>query len=99
MVLISGKPPQPRAKYRYREGYMDMKLKVKEILSNLLKVKIDELKDDVSLINSIGVDSTEMVESVIALEKSFGVKLSPKEITKNSTINDIVNNIQSKSAK
>ena len=75
---------------------MDIKVKVKEVLSNLLKVKIDELKDDVSLINSIGVDSTEMVESVIALEKAFSIKLSPKEITKNSTINDIVSNIQSK---
>jgi len=78
---------------------MDTKTKIKEVLSNLLKVKIDELKDEISLTNSIGVDSTEMVESVIALEKSFGVKLSPKEITKNSTINDIVNNIQSKLAK
>ena len=75
---------------------MDTKTKTKEVLSNLLKVKIDELKDDISLINCIGVDSTEMVESVIALEKSFGVKLSPKEITKNSTINDIAENIQSK---
>jgi acyl carrier protein len=78
---------------------MDMKTKVKEVLANLLKVKIEELKDDVSLQNSIGVDSTEMVESVIALEKSFGVKLNIKEITKSSTINDIANNIQSKLAK
>ena len=78
---------------------MDVKIKVKEVLANLLKVKIDELKDEASLINSIGVDSTEMVESVIALEKAFGVKLSPKEITKNSTINDIANNIQSKLTK
>jgi acyl carrier protein len=78
---------------------MDTKTKVKEILSGLLKVKIEELKDDLSLQNSIGVDSTEMVESVIALEKSFGVKLNIKEITKNSTINDIANNIQSKLAK
>ncbi|MDP3041409.1 MAG: acyl carrier protein [Candidatus Omnitrophota bacterium] len=75
---------------------MDTKIKIKEVLSSLLKVKIEELKDGSTLIDSIGVDSTEMVESVIALEKSFGVKLSPKEITKNSTINDIVNNIQSK---
>jgi len=82
-----------------QEEEMDTKEKIKEVLSNLLKVKIDELKDEVSLTNSIGVDSTEMVESVIALEKAFGVKLSPKEITKNSTINDIVNNIQSKLAK
>ena len=78
---------------------MDIKAKVKDVLANLLKVKIEELKDEASLINSIGVDSTEMVESVIALEKSFEIKLSPKEITKNSTINDIANNIQSKLAK
>jgi len=76
-----------------------MKDKVKQVLSNLLKVKAEELKDDVSLQDSIGVDSTEMVESVIALEKSFGVKLNVKEVTKNSTINDIANNIQSKLAK
>ena len=75
---------------------MDIKVKVKEVLSSLLKVKIEELKDESTLVDSIGVDSTEMVESVIALEKSFGVKLNPKEITKNSTINDIVNNIQAK---
>lgn len=75
---------------------MDIKIKTKEILANLLKVKIEELKDDLSLQDSIGVDSTEMVESLIALEKSFGVKLSPKEITKNSTIIDIVSNIENK---
>lgn len=78
---------------------METKAKVKEVLSGLLKVKIDELKDGVTLTESIGVDSTEMVESVIALEKSFGVKLSPKEITKNSTIDDIAANIESKLTK
>ena len=75
---------------------MDTKVKVKNVLADLLKVKIDELKDGVSLINSIGVDSTEMVEAMIALEKAFSVKLSLKEITKNSTINDIVSNIEQK---
>jgi acyl carrier protein len=78
---------------------METKAKIKEVLSSLLKVKIEELKDEVTLIDSIGVDSTEMVESVIALEKSFGVKLSPKEITKNSTINDITGNIEKKLVK
>ena len=78
---------------------MDIKVKIKEVLSNLLKVKIEELKDDVSLIDSIGVDSTEMVESVIALSKDFGISLSAKEITKFSTINDIEKVIQSKLTK
>ena len=75
---------------------MGAKEKVKEVLASLLKVKIEELKDGLSLQESIGVDSTEMVESVIALEKAFGVKLSPKEITKSSSIDDIEKVIQSK---
>lgn len=75
---------------------MDVKAKIKDVLVNLLKVKPQELKDDLNLQSSIGVDSTEMVETVIALEKAFGVKLSPKEITKFSTINEIEKNIQSK---
>ncbi|MFY9402588.1 MAG: phosphopantetheine-binding protein [Candidatus Omnitrophota bacterium] len=75
---------------------MDTKAKIKEVLVDLLKVKPEELKDDLSLQDSVGVDSTEMVESVIALEKAFGVKLSPKEITKFSTIDDIEKVILSK---
>jgi acyl carrier protein len=75
---------------------MDIKAKIKDTLVDLLKVKREELNDDINLQSSIGVDSTEMVETVIALEKAFSVKLSPKEITKFSTINDIEKNIQSK---
>ena len=75
-----------------------MKDRIREVLSKLLKVKPEELKDNVSLQDSIGVDSTEMVESVIALEKAFNTKLSPKEITKFSTLNDIEKVIQPKTA-
>lgn len=79
-----------------KEEGMDTKAKVKEVLVSLLKVRPEELKDDVALRDGIGVDSTEMVEAVIALEKAFGTNLSPKEITKFSTINDIEKVIQSK---
>jgi acyl carrier protein len=75
---------------------MDTKAKIKEVLVSLLKVRSEELKDDLNLQSSIGVDSTEMVEAVIALEKAFNTKLSPKEITKFSTINDIEKVIDSK---
>jgi len=75
---------------------MTTKEKVKDLLVKLLKVKPEELKDEVTLQDGIGVDSTEMVETVIALEKAFATKLSPKEITKFSTINDIEKVINSK---
>ncbi len=75
---------------------MDIKAQIKEVIVKLLRVKPEELKDGVNLYDGIGVDSTEMVEMVIALEKAFGTKLSPKEITKFSTIDEIARNIQSK---
>jgi acyl carrier protein len=76
-----------------------MKEKIKKVLVDLLKVKPEELKDDVSLQDSIGVDSTEMVETVIALGKNFGISLGAKEITKFSTINEIEKVIQAKISK
>jgi acyl carrier protein len=75
---------------------MDTKTQIKEVLVKLLKVRPEELRDDLKLCDGIGVDSTEMVETVIALEKAFNTKLSPKEITKFSTINDIEKVIRSK---
>ncbi|MDD5730979.1 MAG: acyl carrier protein [Candidatus Omnitrophica bacterium] len=77
---------------------MDTKAKIKDVLVKLLRIKPEELKDDATLSDGIGVDSTEMVEAVIALEKAFATKLSPKEINKFCTINDIDKIIQTKLA-
>jgi acyl carrier protein len=78
---------------------MEIKSKIKDVLTSLLKVRPEELKDEVSLQDAIGVDSTEMVEAVIALSKAFSCKLSSNEIGKSSSINDIEQVIQSKLAK
>ena len=78
---------------------MDTKSKIKDVLVKLLKVRPEELKDDARLCDGIGVDSTEMVETVIALEKEFATKLSPKEIAKTSTINEIAQAIDAKLGK
>jgi acyl carrier protein len=78
---------------------MTTKEKIKECLVNLLRIKPEELKDDIALESGLGVDSTEMVEAAIALEKTFKIKLSPKEITKSSTLNDIEKIIDTKLCK
>ncbi|MEW6008397.1 MAG: acyl carrier protein [Candidatus Omnitrophota bacterium] len=68
---------------------MDTKAKIKDTLITLLRIRPEELKDDIALESGLGVDSTEMVEAVIALEKAFNIKLSAKEVTKFSSVNDI----------
>lgn len=78
---------------------METRDRIKDVLAKLLRARLEELKDDANLYDGIGVDSTEMVETVIALEKAFCTKLSPKEITKFSTINDIEKVIRAKITK
>jgi len=75
---------------------MDVKQQIKDTIVSLLKIRPEELKDGVSLENSLGVDSTEMVEMIIALGKSFNVKIGEKEISKSSTLEDIENVVKSK---
>ena len=75
---------------------MDIKAIARDTLVKLLKIKPEELQDDVQLTSGIGVDSTEMVEYCIALEKAFNIKVTPKEVTKYSTMNEIEQTLKQK---
>ena len=44
-----------------------------EVISKILDVKKEEIQEDKKLYDSLGVDSTEMVELTIALSKQFSV--------------------------
>ena len=59
-------------------------------------IEMAELKDNEKMYDSIGVDSTEMVELVVALNKHFGIKIETNEITKFSTPQEIVEVIEKK---
>jgi acyl carrier protein len=77
---------------------MDTKEKVKSVIVHLLKVKPEELKDNQSLEQCLGVDSTEMVEVCIALQKEFGVQLGEKEVAKQHSPEQIAKVIEAKKA-
>ncbi len=68
---------------------LNAKNTIRSVLAQVLKVPPEQLADDLSLRDSVGVDSTEMVEAVIALERAFGTELAITEVTKTSSINDI----------
>lgn len=75
---------------------MGTKEQVRDIIVKLLRVKPDELKDGQTLEQSLGVDSTEMVEVCIALQKAFGVQIQEKEVGKTNTLEQIAGIIDSK---
>ena len=69
---------------------MELKEQVLDLISKTLDVKKEELKENEKLYDSIGVDSTEMVEVVVSLNKYFNVKIETNEVTKFSTPLEIV---------
>jgi len=75
---------------------METEVKVKDIIVKLLGLKDPDIDTNRKLYEGIGVDSTEMVEIRIALEKEFGIKLDDKEISKFQSIKDIARIIESK---
>ncbi len=75
---------------------MVVKEKIKELLVELFEIEPEEIEDEVELYSDLGLDSTETVELILAIEKLFNIKIGEKEITKFSRISDINKVIQGK---
>ena len=71
---------------------------VREIIIEILSVQPEEIKMDEKLSDSLGIDSTEMVNVILSLEKKFGVRIDDKQITKFSTLRDIIAVVETKRA-
>lgn len=65
-------------------------------IAEILDVKKEELKENTSLYESLGVDSTEMVEIRIGLKKKFGVEIKEGEISNKQVLKDIVDLVEKK---
>jgi acyl carrier protein len=65
-------------------------------IADILDVEAKDVTAEEKLYDSIGVDSTEMVELCVALGKKFGVKIAASEISKFSTPLEIAAVIEKK---
>ncbi|MEW5758992.1 MAG: phosphopantetheine-binding protein [Candidatus Omnitrophota bacterium] len=75
---------------------MSVAEEIRGIIINLLKLKPNEINLDSRLYEDVSMDSTEMVELAIALEKKFNVKLTAREIPRSATVSDLAKIIDSK---
>ena len=61
-----------------------------EIVSEVIDVSPEEVGVNTSLKDEFDVDSTEMVDIVVGLEKKFGIRIAHGEQEEFNTISDIV---------
>lgn len=64
--------------------------RVKAVFKKVLDIKESEIVPGAKLDDSLGIDSTEMVEIVVVLKKEFGIQLKDSEFKKTQSFNEIV---------
>ena len=74
----------------------DIETKLKSIFKKVLDIKESEIVPSAKLDESLGIDSTEMVEISVVIKKELGVSLKDSELKKTHSFNDIVGILKTK---
>ena len=72
--------------------------RIKAVLKKVLDIKESEIVPGAKLDESLGIDSTEMVEISVALKKEFGIQLKDNELKKTQSFKEIAELLKSKLA-
>lgn len=70
--------------------------KVKNLFKKVLDIPAEDIKPDEQLSDTLGIDSTEMVEISVGLKKEFNVPIADNEIKKTHTFNEIIGILKTK---
>ncbi len=74
----------------------ELETKVKAIFKKVLDIKESEIVPGAKLDESLGIDSTEMVEIAVVIKKELGVALKDNELKKTHSFNDIIGILKTK---
>lgn len=70
--------------------------KVKELISEQLDVKADDITEASNIQDDLGADSLDIVDLVMALEDEFDVEIPEDQVENIKTVGDIVKFIEDK---
>jgi len=75
---------------------MDIIEEIKQVVSEQLGVKPDEVKPAASFKDDLGADSLDAVELIMALEEKFGIEIPDIDAEIMLTVNDAIRYIEEK---
>ena len=73
--------------------------KLKEILVDVLGVKIEDIKAESKFVDDLGADSLDLVELIMSFEDKFGIEISDEEAEKIISVKDALDYINSHAGK
>ena len=70
--------------------------KVKAFLIDDLEIDEEKINDEATLKDDLGIDSLDFVDIVVIVERNFGFKIKPEEMTDVKTLHQFYDYIESK---
>ena len=71
----------------------DLEDRIKQIISKISGVGPDEISLDAHFMKDLGVDSIQVLEIAVALEKAFGIRIEESKFPSMTTINSVIKEI------
>jgi acyl carrier protein len=75
-------------------GTAEVQSKVKQVISNVLKMSEDEISNEANFIFDLGADSMQSLELVAAFEEEFEIEMDQEKALEIQTVSDAVNFIE-----
>ena len=69
----------------------NLEQEVKQILSRLTGLDVEEISDGADVINDLGIDSLKIIEIATEIERTYKVVVKDSELVKLRTVKDAVN--------
>lgn len=75
-------------------GTAEVQTKVKQVISNVLKMSEDEISNEANFIFDLGADSMQSLELIAAFEEEFDIEMDQEKALEIQTVSDAVNFIE-----
>jgi len=75
---------------------IDIELKVNTFLIEEMEIEAADIFDDAKLKDDLGLDSLDFIDIVVIVEKTFGFKIKPEDMTGVLTVKEFYDYIESK---
>lgn len=69
--------------------------KLKNIISEVLSVDVDEIDMDTAFVDDLGADSLDIFQIIMGIEEEFDIEIANEEAEKIRTVGDAVEKIKS----
>ena len=69
---------------------MNLENEIKEIVSNVIQVPVQEISDNASFIDDYGMDSLRILEILAEIENKYKITINPEDIKKMVNVSGVI---------